>query len=103
MTGYDFHPDVENDFAEIWDFIAEDSPAAVGKVIADILDTIENLVRFPHQGYRRPDITGRPLRFTNKHNYLIAYAPDEEPLWVVAVIHGSRSPRVTAAILRGRE
>jgi hypothetical protein len=25
------------------------------------------------------------LRFTNKHNYLIAYAPDEKPLWVVAL------------------
>jgi plasmid stabilization system protein ParE len=41
MTGYDFHPEVENDFAEIWDFIAGDSPATVDKVIADILDTIE--------------------------------------------------------------
>jgi plasmid stabilization system protein ParE len=38
MNGYDFHPEVENDFAEIWDFIAEDSPAAADKVIADILD-----------------------------------------------------------------
>jgi hypothetical protein len=36
-------------------------------------------------------------------DYLIAYAPDEKPLWVVAVIHGSRNPRVMAAILRGRE
>ncbi|MGA2134099.1 MAG: type II toxin-antitoxin system RelE/ParE family toxin [Bryobacteraceae bacterium] len=99
MTGYDFHPAVENDFAEIWDFIAEESPAAADKVIA----TIEDLVPFPHQGYRRPDLTGRPLRFTNKHNYLIAYAPDEKPLWVVAIIHGGRSPRVMAAILRGRE
>jgi toxin ParE1/3/4 len=103
MTGYDFHPEVENDFAEIWDFIAEDSPAAADKLIADILDTIEALVPFPHRGYRRPDLTARPLRFTNKHNYLIAYAPEEKPLWVVAVIHGSRSPRVMAAILRGRE
>jgi plasmid stabilization system protein ParE len=80
MTGYDFHPDVENDFAEVWDFIAEDSPAAADKVIADIIDTIETLVPFPHQGYRRPDITGRPLRFTNKHNYLIAYAPDRKAI-----------------------
>jgi plasmid stabilization system protein ParE len=91
MTGYDFHPEVENDFAEIWDFIAEDSPTAADNAIADILDTIEALVPFPHQGYRRPDLTGRPLRFTNKHNYLIAYAPDEKPLWVVAVI--SRQPQ----------
>ncbi len=66
MTGYDFHPEVEHDFAEIWDFIAEDSPAAADNVIADILDTIENLVPFPHQGYRRPDLTGRPLRFTKQ-------------------------------------
>lgn len=36
-------------------------------------------------------------------NFLIAYAPDERPLWVVAIIHGSRSPRVMAALLRGRE
>jgi hypothetical protein len=35
--------------------------------------------------------------------YLIAYVPDEKPLWVIAVMHGHRNPRVMAAILRGRE
>jgi hypothetical protein len=35
--------------------------------------------------------------------YLIAYVPDEKPLWVVAAMHGRRSPRVMAAILRSRE
>lgn len=34
---------------------------------------------------------------------MIAYAPDKRPLWVVAILHGSRSPRVMAAILRDRE
>ncbi len=34
---------------------------------------------------------------------VIAYAPDEKPLWVVAVMHGRRNPRVMAAILRRRE
>jgi plasmid stabilization system protein ParE len=51
---------VENDFAEIWDLIAEDSPATADKLIADILDTIEALVPFPHQGYRRPTSPGGP-------------------------------------------
>jgi len=60
-------------------------------------------VRFPHQGQRRTDLTSRPLRFWRVYDYLIAYAPDERPLWVVAVMHGHRSPRVMAAILRGRE
>ena len=31
------------------------------------------------------------------------YAPEELPLWVIAVMHGRRSPRVMAAILRSRE
>jgi hypothetical protein len=43
------------------------------------------------------------LRFVVVRDYLIAYAPDEKPLWVVAIMHGRRSPRVMAAILRGRE
>jgi hypothetical protein len=51
----------------------------------------------------RPDLTGRPLRFIAVREYLIAYAPEEKPLWVVAVMHGRRNPRVMAAILRGRE
>jgi hypothetical protein len=35
--------------------------------------------------------------------YVIAYASEKKPLWVVAVFHGQRSPRVIAAMLRGRE
>ncbi len=72
-------------------------------MIKAIEATIEALVPFPHQGHRRPDLTSRPLRFTNAGNYLIAYAPDKKPLWVVAVMHGRRNPRVMAAMLRGRE
>ena len=103
MTGYDFHPEARFDLDEIWEFVAEDNLDAADKVIADILAGIDALVPFPHQGHKRPDLTSRPLRFTVVHEYLIAYAPDEKPLWVIAVIHGRRSPRVMAAILRGRE
>jgi len=67
------------------------------------IDEIRALVPFPHQGYRRPNLTTRPLRFKLVRNYVIAYAPEKKPLWVVAVFHGRRSPRVIAAILRGRD
>lgn len=103
MTGYDFHPEARTDLDGIWDFIAEDNPAAADRVISDILDAIRALVPFPHQGHFRPDLTSRPLRFWRVRDYLIAYAPDEKPLWVVAVLHGSRNPRVMAALLRERE
>ncbi len=69
----------------------------------EIFHAIRRLVVFPNQGHRRPNLTTRPLRLTVVREYLIAYAPDEKPLWVVAVMHGRRNPRVMAAILRGRE
>ena len=103
MTRFGFHPQAVVDVEEIWDFIAEDNLDAADRVVADILASVDALVSFPHRGHRRQDLTSRPLRFTLSRDYLIAYAPDEEPLWVVAVLHGRRNPRVMAAILRDRE
>jgi plasmid stabilization system protein ParE len=103
MIEYDLHPEVRRDLDEIWEFIRDDSLDAADKVIEDIVSRIDALVPFPSQGHKRPDLTSRPLRFTIVHEYLIAYAPDEKPLWVIAVMHGRRSPRVMAAILRSRE
>lgn len=103
MTGYDFHPEAVVDLDEIWDFIAGDNPTAADRLVTEILAAVNNLVSFPAQGHKRADLTSRPLRFTLVREYLIAYAPDEKPLWVAAIMHGRRSPRVMAAILRGRE
>jgi plasmid stabilization system protein ParE len=101
MTGgYAFHPEAKIDLDAVWEYIAEDNPEAADRIIDAIEATIQALVPFPHQGHRRPDLTSRPLRFTNVGNYLIAYAPDKSPPWIVAVMHGRRSPRVMAAILR---
>jgi toxin ParE1/3/4 len=101
--GFDLHPLAAQDITDIWTFIAEDSPQAARRVREDLIAAIRGLVPFPRQGHKRPDLTSRPLRFIVVREYLIAYAPDERPLWVVAVMHGRRSPRVMAAILRGRE
>lgn len=103
MTGYDFHPEARFDLDEIWEFIRADNLDAADRVIAEILTAIAALVPFPYQGHKRLDLTSRPLRFILVGEYLIAYAPEQEPLWVVAVMHGRRSPRVMASILRGRE
>jgi len=103
VTGYDFHPQARLDLDEIWEYIAVDSLDAADRTIAEILTALDALVPLPHQGHRRPDLTSRPVRFVHVREYLIAYAPDETPLWVIAVLHGRRNPRLMAAILRGRE
>jgi toxin ParE1/3/4 len=101
--GFALHPLAAQDITDIWEFIAEHNPLAARRIREDILDAIRALVLFPHQGQQRPDLTSRPLRFKTVRDYPIAYVPDERPLLVIAVLHGRRSPRVMAAILRARE
>jgi plasmid stabilization system protein ParE len=103
MSGYQLHPEAYTDLDAIREYIAEDNPAAAARVITDIFDAIRALVPFPHKGHQRIDLTSRPLRFWRVRDHLIAYAYQERPLWLVAVLHGSRNPRVMAAILKGRE
>jgi plasmid stabilization system protein ParE len=102
MTGYTFHPEALSDLDEIWDFVRSDNLDAADRLIAEILGSIESLVASPNRGQRRPHLTSRPLRFILVREYLIASAPEEKPLWVVAVIHGRRSPRLMAAILKDK-
>lgn len=102
-VGYDFHPEAETDLTDICDYIAVDSPEAADRVLDAILKRLESLVKIPLQGHMRTDLTSRPLRFVNVYEYLIAYAPGDDPLWVVAIMHGKRNPRVMAALLRERE
>lgn len=104
MSGYALHPDAFADLDEIWEYIAENNLDAADRVLADIHDVLRTLAVSPHIGHRRPDLTARPLRFhVARHEYLVAYAPDEKPLWVVAVLHGRRNPRLITAILRERD
>lgn len=103
MSGFALHPEALADLEEIWEFIAADSLDAADRILEEIYEVIRGLVRFPHQGHRRSDLTSRPLRFQHVRDFLIAYAPDEKPLVVLSVLHGRRNPRVIAAFLRGRE
>jgi toxin ParE1/3/4 len=103
MSGFVLHPEAYDDIDEIRAYIAGDNPDAADRFVNEIFDRLRRLTEFPHQGFRRPQFTSLPLRFIVLHDYLIAYAPERTPLWVVAIIHGRRSPRTIAAVLRGRE
>ena len=102
MSGFVLHPQAYADLDEIWEYIAADSLDAADRVREEIYEAIQSLVPFPYIGHSRPDLTSKPLRFQSVREYVIAYAPDEHPIAVVAVLHGRRSPRVIAAILRSR-
>jgi toxin ParE1/3/4 len=92
MTTYALHPEAFIDLDEIRQYIAEDNPDAADRMITEIFDGIRALAAHPDQGYRRPNLTALPLRFKLIREFVIAYAPERKPLWVVAVFHGRRSP-----------
>ena len=103
MSQFVLHPEAYTDLNEIWEYIAADNLAAADRVLDEIYESISSLVRFPHQGHVRPDLTSRPLRFQVVRDYVIAYAPDEKPLAVIAILHSRRNPLVLAAILNRRD
>jgi toxin ParE1/3/4 len=101
--GFQLHPRAVKDITDIWEFIAKDNPAAAGRVREDLLNATRKLVAFPNLGHLRPDLTSRPLRFQTVRNYLVAYAAEEKPILVFAVLDGRRNPLVIAAILGQRK
>ena len=103
MSGFALHPAAFADLEEIWEFIAANSLDAADRVLLEIFEAIRSLVPFPLVGHIRADLTARPLRFHPVRDFLIAYAPDEKPLVILAVLHGRRNPRVMAAVLRDRQ
>jgi len=45
--GFELHPQAAQDILDIWEFIAKDNALAARRVREEILDAIQNLVRFP--------------------------------------------------------
>jgi len=79
MLGFGFHPEAAFDLEEIWEYTATDNVDAADGVIEDILKAIDILAAFPHQGYRRPNLTSRPLRFYWCVNMSLRTLPTRSP------------------------
>jgi toxin ParE1/3/4 len=103
MSGFVFHPAALNDLNEIWEFIAADNIDAADRFIAEIRDSIVKLADFPNMGFRREELSSASLRFHPVRDFLIAYAPDETPLLILAILSARRNPRILAAALRHRQ
>lgn len=103
MTGVKLLSEAFDDIEEIREYIARDNPDAADRIVVELFEAMGTLPDQPRQGRLRPDLTTLPIRFKVVRDYLIAYAPEEIPLTVIAVVHGRRHPRAIAGLLRGRE
>ena len=57
MSGFALQPKAYDDIDQIRAYIAEDNPDAGDRMVNEVFDRIRLLVRFPDQGFRRPNFT----------------------------------------------
>ena len=104
MTDYKLHEKAREDLDEIWNFLAgEASPSIASRIEDEFFQAFALISTQPRMGFQRPNLVSRPVRFWVMREYLIAYAPEHDPPFIVAVIHGRQHPRTIARILAERQ
>jgi antitoxin ParD1/3/4/toxin ParE1/3/4 len=92
MKRFVLTPSVEADLVAITDYYLFDrqSPYAAKTVLRELRTAFRALVKNPHLGHSRTDLTSKPYLFWPVRSYLIVYRPETKPLEVVAVLHAKR-------------
>jgi len=85
-------PSAEADIAEIWDYIAQDSPASAEAFILAMKDQIASLERFPERCSRIPEneILGTSYRHLIHSSYRTIFRIAGSRVIILRVIHGAR-------------
>ncbi|MBF0185930.1 MAG: type II toxin-antitoxin system RelE/ParE family toxin [Magnetococcales bacterium] len=83
-------PKAESDLAEIWCYIAQDTPAHADKLLDRIAESCSVLAIFPNTGSNRCELMPG-MRSFSVENYLIFYLPMDDGIEVVRVLHGVRN------------
>lgn len=86
-----------NDLQDIEDFIARDSVLHAVAFVDRIVESAETLLKNPHIGRVVPEFNREDLREVIFRNYRIVYLLQDEKVFVLRVVHGSRD---LAALVR---
>ncbi len=85
-------PSAEADIAEIWDYIAQDSPANGDAFVLALEEQIASLEKFPERCSRIPenDILGTSYRHLIHGSYRTIFRIAGSRVVILRVIHGAR-------------
>ncbi len=90
MSGYILSPLAAQDLNDLWEFIARNNLDAADRILEEIYEAMQHLVRMPLLGHVREDLADRSHRFWPVPAFLIVYHPDTSPLESVRILRGSR-------------
>lgn len=82
-------PLAEDDLVEIWCTVAADDIRAADKLIDELHQMTQLLVRQPMLGRLRPEF-GPDVRSFPHGDYLVFYRPASQGVGIVRVVHGAR-------------
>lgn len=74
---------------EIYEYIAQDNPAAAGKVVSGIYEKAQILRDFPEIGYKYREEPEGEIRILLYGHYRIAYLITDDPIDILGVFHGA--------------
>ncbi|HEB70373.1 MAG TPA: type II toxin-antitoxin system RelE/ParE family toxin [Desulfobulbus sp.] len=74
---------------EIYEYIAQDNPAAAGKVVSGIYEKAQLLSNFPEIGYKYREEPEGEIRILLYGHYRIAYLITDGPIDILGVFHGA--------------
>jgi plasmid stabilization system protein ParE len=88
----DITPSGEADIAEIWDYIAQDSPANAEAVVLALEEQIASLEKYPERCSRilENEILGTSYRHLNHGSYRTIFRIAGPRVVILRVIHGAR-------------
>ncbi len=77
------------DLLDIWNYVADDSPAKADRLLDTINKRCQTLARFPKMGRARNEL-GPSLRSFSVGNYVIFYREISKDIEIIRVVHGAR-------------
>lgn len=73
--------------------LADESPSAAAKLVADLLEAAESLATFSDRGRRVPELNDSLYRELLTRDYRLVYRASPDEVVVIALIHGARDFR----------
>ena len=90
MSRFKLSAPARQDLREIRDYIAQDNPTAVRRLLATFTQAFRGLAETPRKGHTREDLTDLPVRFWPVGSYLIVYDSEKRPIEILRILHGAR-------------
>ncbi|MBD2509408.1 type II toxin-antitoxin system RelE/ParE family toxin [Nostoc sp. ATCC 53789] len=89
MSNYTFTPLAVSDLDNIYEYIAANDLAIVGRLLNRFTQLFRKLAAMPGIGRNRPEL-GEGIRSFSSGNYVIFYRTVEGGIQIMRVLHGAR-------------